>query len=105
MWAGTEAGVAAALGPHLAADVRDQPQGDEALGLTRLARFIHKHVREVSDSAADASQGHSCLSVLPARLRLAAWEPGHLQPSPTLHAALPPPREPQALSSHLKPIW
>ena len=105
MWAGTEAGVAAALGPHLAADIRDQPQGDEALGLTRLARFIHKHVREVSDSAADASQGHSCSSVLPARLRLAAWEPGHLQPSPTLHAALPPPREPQALSSHLKPIW
>ena len=105
MWAGTEAGVAAALGPHLAADIRDQPQGDEALGLTRLARFIHKHVREVSDSAADASQGHSCLSVLPARLRLAAWEPGHLQPSPTLHAALPPPREPQAWSSHLQPIW
>lgn len=106
VWRGRDQGrVAAAQGPHLAADIRYQPQRDEALGLARLACFIHKHVREVPDSAADTCQGHSCLSVLPTRPRLTAWEPRQLQPFPTPHAALPPPRKPQASSPHLKPIW
>lgn len=38
--------------PHLATDIRNQPQRDEALGLTGLPRFVHKHMREVSNSRA-----------------------------------------------------
>lgn len=38
--------------PHLATDVRNQPQRDEAFGFAGLPCFVHKHVREVSDSRA-----------------------------------------------------
>lgn len=49
-------------GPHLAADVRHQPQGDEALGLAGLSGLVHKHVREVSNSGAKDLSGHLCRS-------------------------------------------
>lgn len=51
--------------PHLAVGARNQPQRNEALRLTRLSCFIHKHVREVSDSRAkDVLSGHFCQGVL-----------------------------------------
>lgn len=43
-------------GPHLATDVGDQPQGDEAFWLTGLSGFVHKDVGEMSNSRGEMTQ-------------------------------------------------
>lgn len=64
-------------GPHLAVEVRNQPQGNEAFRLAGLPRFVHKHVCEVSDSRAKG-----VVSGQPARVRPRARRasPGRRRP-------------------------
>lgn len=56
-------------GPHLAVEVRNQPQRDEALRLAGLPRFVHKHVCEVPDSRAKGVGSGQPASICPGARR------------------------------------
>lgn len=62
--------------PHLAVEVRNQPQRDEAFWLAGLSRFVHKHVCEVTDSRAKGVLSGQPASVRP-EARRASLGRGH----------------------------